>query len=169
MATAEEKKKDTGTLRSHRERGRERGRVGCVGSEYHREKWTCPLLVISGLNVDLVLFICGLTSNHPSLISLLPRPSRPYIFSSLLLFSISSPPPSDSCPSSLIKCIVFFEFQRRFIDPKLKMHSSSNRHNRTTRRWDILIYLHGDLLCVSVYVYIYRALPQGLLCLYIFQ
>lgn len=38
--------------------------------EYQTEKWACSLFVISELNVDLVIFICCLASNHPLLISL---------------------------------------------------------------------------------------------------
>lgn len=60
--------------------------------EYQTEKWACSLFVISELNVDLVIFICCLASNHPLLISppLLYMLHR-FIFPS---FSISSFPSS---------------------------------------------------------------------------
>lgn len=65
---------------------RERERAG------DRER-LCFLFVISELNVDLVLFFCGLTSNHTLLICLLPH-LTPYIFSSFHPFLISSFPRS---------------------------------------------------------------------------
>lgn len=64
-------------------------RVREGGIESTRQRSRRSLFVISELNVDLVILICALTTNHPLLISLLPR-LIPYIFSSFHLFLVSS-------------------------------------------------------------------------------
>lgn len=68
---------------AERDRGsevRERERVG------GGNMWTCSVFVISELNVDLVLSICGLTSNHTLLISF----PRRLTSSHLSIFSLIS-------------------------------------------------------------------------------
>lgn len=99
-------KVDTGTRNTENSGERER----------ERDKWTCSFFVISELKVDLVLFICGLTSNHCLLISLLRRLiSR--IFSSFHRFLISSCLPSHHPPHTRFSSIFFSPLSNRYPPP----------------------------------------------------